>query len=299
MRHPSSALVPRACRSQDFSLLALDHFPTFELGKWSTLFDPDDVAYMVLVGLVMGIVFFRAAHGLLHDGMGKSALDTHDYGLVLLIADNNPLQCAFRHLSLLRLGFCRSVGFSGTLLGGDGLDARDIATNLPHARSVLQLTGRALKTQVEALLLELENLILELIEGHATNITGLHDALLSYSAIRSMNRVLIGSLAAASPRASRASPAATPSISNRMRPGLTRATQNSGAPLPDPMRTSSGFFDTGTSGYIRIQTRPARFMWRVSARRAASICRAVTRSGSIAFSPNSPKFRANPPFALP
>jgi hypothetical protein len=37
------------------------------------------------------------------------------------------------------------------------------------------------------------------------------------------------------------------------------------------MRTSAGFFDTGTSGNTRIQTRPARFMWRVSARRAASI----------------------------
>jgi hypothetical protein len=70
-----------------------------------------------------------------------------------------------------------------------------------------------------------------------------------------------------------------------------RATQNSGAPLPEPMRTSSGFFDTGTSGYILIQTRPARFMWRVSARRAASIWRAVTRSGSIALRPYSPKSR--------
>ena len=52
----------------------------------------------------------------------------------------------------------------------------------------------------------------------------------------------------------------TPSISNMMRPGLTRAAQNSGAPLPLPMRTSVGFFDTGTSGKMRIQTRPARFM---------------------------------------
>ncbi len=74
-----------------------------------------------------------------------------------------------------------------------------------------------------------------------------------------------------------------------MRPGLTRAAQNSGAPLPDPMRTSVGFFDTGTSGKMRIHTRPARFMARVRARRAASIWRAVTRSGSCAFSPKAPK----------
>ena len=46
----------------------------------------------------------------------------------------------------------------------------------------------------------------------------------------------------------------------RVKPGRTRAAQNSGAPLPEPMRTSAGFFDTGTSGNTRIQTRPARFM---------------------------------------
>ncbi len=77
-----------------------------------------------------------------------------------------------------------------------------------------------------------------------------------------------------------------------MRPGFTRATHNSGVPLPEPMRTSSGFFDTGTSGKTRIHTRPERFMCRVSARRAASIWRAVTRSGSIALRPNWPNARS-------
>src|SRR5262249_42917021 len=86
--------------------------------------------------------------------------------------------------------------------------------------------------------------------------------------MRSTKRVLIGSLAAARSSASRATWTDTPSISNRMRPGLMRHTHSSGAPLPLPMRTSIGFFDTGTSGKIRIQTRPARFMWRgVEARR--------------------------------
>ena len=65
------------------------------------------------------------------------------------------------------------------------------------------------------------------------------------------------------------------------------------------MRTSVGFFDTGTSGKTRIQTRPARFMWRVMARRAASIWRAVTRSGSSAFSPKEPKVSSAPEVALP
>jgi len=91
----------------------------------------------------------------------------------------------------------------------------------------------------------------------------------------------------------------TPSTSKRMRPGLILQTQNSGAPFPDPMRTSAGFFDTGTSGKTRIHTRPARFMWRVSARRAASIWRAVMRSGSVAFSPYEPKASELPAFAAP
>src|SRR5438270_515751 len=87
--------------------------------------------------------------------------------------------------------------------------------------------------------------------------------------MRATKRVLIGSLAAASDRASFAVCTVTPSISKITRPGFTRATHNSGVPLPEPMRTSAGFLDTGTSGKMRIQTRPARFMCRVSARRAA------------------------------
>ena len=58
---------------------------------------------------------------------------------------------------------------------------------------------------------------------------------------RVTNRVPIGSLAAASSKASRATSGGTPSSSNMMRPGFTRQTQNSGEPLPLPMRTSAGF----------------------------------------------------------
>src|SRR5690606_5754109 len=65
------------------------------------------------------------------------------------------------------------------------------------------------------------------------------------------------------------------------------------------MRTSVGFEVTGTSGNTRIHTRPWRFIWRVIARRAASISRAVTRLGSSAFSPKPPKFRSVPPLAAP
>src|SRR4051812_17990690 len=184
-------------------------------------------------------------------------------------------------------------------LRGDGLDPGDVTAGLAQARGVLELPGGALEAQVEALLLQVQDGVILLIRAQCTDVFDLHLGHGHYSAMRSTKRVLIGSLAAARVSASRAVWVLTPSISNSTRPGLTRATHSSGAPLPEPMRTSAGFFDTGTSGNTRIQTRPARFMWRVSARRAASIWRAVTRSGSVAFRPNWPKGHGAPQDANP
>ena len=99
--------------------------------------------------------------------------------------------------------------------------------------------------------------------------------------------------------ASRAISSGTPDISNITRPGLTTATQWSGAPLPEPMRTSAGFLVTGLSGKTRIQMRPPRLMWWVIARRAASIWRLVSQHTSSAMSPYSPKLTVVPPFAIP
>jgi hypothetical protein len=96
---------------------------------------------------------------------------------------------------------------------------------------------------------------------------------------------LIGSLAAASCIARRASISVTPSISNMMRPGRTTHTHCSGAPLPLPMRVSCGFLVIGLSGNTRTQILPPRLMKRVIATRAASICRSVIHAGSIAFRP--------------
>ena len=84
-----------------------------------------------------------------------------------------------------------------------------------------------------------------------------------------------------------------------IRPALTGATQYSTEPLPLPMRTSAGFLLTGMSGKIRIQTRPARLRWRVIARRAASIWRAVIRALLVAFMPKAPKFSSAPPLVRP
>src|SRR5690606_41788788 len=116
---------------------------------------------------------------------------------------------------------------------------------------------------------------------------------------RATTLVLIGSFIAARLKASAASGPGTPSSSNRIRPGFTRAAQYSIAPLPLPWRTSAGFFDTGTSGNTRIHRRPWRLMWRVIARRAASIWRAVIRSGSSALRPYEAEFSEVPPLAAP
>src|SRR6476646_11803539 len=94
-----------------------------------------------------------------------------------------------------------------------------------------------------------------------------------------------------------------PSNSNKILPGRTVATQNSGWPLPLPIRVSGGRADTGLSGKTRIHNFPLRFMLRVSATRAASNCVLVIHARSSVCKPNSPKsilrLREAVPFRLP
>src|SRR5271155_729107 len=91
----------------------------------------------------------------------------------------------------------------------------------------------------------------------------------------------------------------TPAISNMILPGLTTATQRSGAPLPLPIRVSAGFLVNGLSGKMRIQSFPPRLMKREMATREASICRSVIHAHSMAFKPYSPNARSPPRQALP
>src|SRR5690606_19530586 len=65
------------------------------------------------------------------------------------------------------------------------------------------------------------------------------------------------------------------------------------------MRTSAGFCEIGLSGKTRIQMRPPRLMWRLIARRADSIWRAVSRPRPVAFRPNSPNETLVPRVARP
>src|SRR5438270_10178636 len=106
---------------------------------------------------------------------------------------------------------------------------------------------------------------------------------------RLKNFVRTGSLSAASRSDSRATDSGTPSSSNKMLPGRTVATQYSGWPLPLPIRVSGGRAVTDLSGKMRIQSLPLRFMLRVNATRAASICVFVIHARSSVCRPNSPK----------
>src|SRR5438132_9487961 len=130
-----------------------------------------------------------------------------------------------------------------------------------------------------------------------------HGAQAALTRCRVRNAVRTGNLSAARRKDSRATDSGTPSSSNKILPGRTVATQNSGCPLPLPMRVSGGRAVTGLSGKTRIHSLPFRFMLRVSATRAASSCVLVIQARSSVCKPNSPKsivrLREAVPFRLP
>src|SRR4051812_10381251 len=172
---------------------------------------------------------------------------------------------------------------SHPLLSLHGLDAREIAAHRAHLVRVLELPHRLLDAHPEQLIGQFAFLRAELLGGEVAQFGGLHS--IFSSAKRVANLVMIGSFAAASRIASRASFSLTPSISNSTRPGRTTQTHWSGAPLPLPIRVSCGFLVIGLSGNTRGQIFPPRAMKRVIATRAASIWRAVSQQGSSALSP--------------
>src|SRR5262245_1994632 len=138
----------------------------------------------------------------------------------------------------------------------------------------------------------------QLVGAQIAEVALLHDAATTW-VCRSRTWVGTDSLAAASFSAALAATGSTPSISKRIRPGFTTATQISGDPLPLPMRVPAGFLVSGLSGNTRTQTRPPRLIARVSATRAASISRAVSQARSTHCSPKSPKARELPRHAVP
>src|SRR5690606_22875212 len=150
---------------------------------------------------------------------------------VLSCLSLTTVPCSMRFGILLAL-----LGAGGALFAGHGREARDVATHLTHPRGVFQLARRFLEAQVELFLLQLDDLLGKLVGSELTNVFDFHLWISRYW-MRATKRVLMGSLAAARRSASRAVASSTPSSSNMMRPGLMRAAQNSGWPLPLPMRT--------------------------------------------------------------
>src|SRR6266545_3654186 len=114
-----------------------------------------------------------------------------------------------------------------------------------------------------------------------------------------MNLVRMGSLVAARRKDSRARASGTPSTSNNTLAGRMTATHDSSGPLPLPMRVSSGFFVKDFCGKMRIHTLPRRFMLRLMATRAASICLVSSQQRSSDIKPYSPKATVFPREATP
>src|SRR5947209_676054 len=156
------------------------------------------------------------------------------------------------------------LSLSQRFLGDRGLNLGVCTAGELHPREVAQVSGAQREAQVEKLFLRLASALLELCQGHAAQcaqIVALHQmATLASSSARVTIFVEIGSFCAARRSASRAVFSSTPASSKRTRPGRTTATQNSGLPLPEPMRTSAGFLVTDLSGKILIHTLPPRLM---------------------------------------
>src|SRR5690349_22224219 len=129
--------------SGGFLLLALDHDPALQLRNRLAFLDPHHIARRVLIALVVRVVVLRTADRLLVDRVREAAIDAHDHGLVLLVADDDALKSSLRHLNSLTL-----LALGLALLPGDGLDAGDVAPRLAHARGILELTRGPLEAQV-------------------------------------------------------------------------------------------------------------------------------------------------------
>src|SRR5690606_1802223 len=137
-------------------------------------------------------------------------------------------------------------------LSEDLLDPRDVFPGLAEQTGVVLLADGILHAVAEQVLGEGLLQRGEVLAGTLAQVFGLHDQ----STPRLRNLVDTGSFAAATSKASRAISSGTPETSNSTRPGLITATHSSTEPLPEPMRTSSGFLVSGLSGKMRMNSLP-------------------------------------------
>src|SRR5690349_21422153 len=76
--------------------------PALQLRHRAAFLDPDHVADLGRVGLVMGVIVLGAAHRLLQKRMSEATLHLHHHRLVVLVGDDDSLKDAFGHPILLR-----------------------------------------------------------------------------------------------------------------------------------------------------------------------------------------------------
>jgi hypothetical protein len=130
-------------------------------------------------------------------------------------------------------------------------DSGNITPDIDYGLGIFQLFRNRLRTQVKQMSLEFLEFTLELIRVHLAVMLYFHFKRPVYSeCLRLTNLHLIGILCATLTNACFATLSLTPPISNITVPGLTLATQNSGSPLPLPIRVSSGLLLTGLCGNI-------------------------------------------------
>src|SRR5258707_13649473 len=68
---------------------AADDFPALQLGNRLALADAHEVADLVGLGFVVGVIFLRPPHSLSHHRMDEAALHLAHYGLGVRIAHNH------------------------------------------------------------------------------------------------------------------------------------------------------------------------------------------------------------------
>src|SRR5262245_34451376 len=276
---------PRTTSSLDFDRFPHDpgERPPFAAAHRAGLDDSDHIAGLRFVLLVVDHELRRAPLGLAVQAVPHLPLDGHAAAPLHPVPhDHADFLRLFCHLNIpWREGSpsCLSCPF----LSENCLHPGQVPSYGAQLVGVLELPHRLLDTHAEQLIGEIAFLDTELVVAEIAQFRGLHS--IFSCANRVANRVRIGSLAAASFIASRASFSLIPSISNSTRPGRTTHTHCPGAPLPLPMRVSCGFLVIGLSGNTRTQIFPPRAIKRVIATRAASICRSVSQQGSSAFSP--------------
>jgi len=138
--------------------------------------------------------------------------------------------------------------------------------------SVVRAAALLLQTQMQSLLAQISPLRQQFVGAHFDNLFNLHDSLGRCNVVPAQEFWFARAFVCGNRNDSRATDSGTPSSSNKILPGRTVATQYSGWPLPFPCASPADARSLICPEKIRIHNLPLRFMLRVNATRAASIC---------------------------